>query len=444
MLGTRARTAVLVSAFLAAAPLAHAQTPPPKPAGSAATADAAFDAQKAAFLALPLPTRVAAQEALVWLGFYNGVSDGDFGKRTRDAIAAFQLAQRGKGDGALTPGQLQALLAAGQKARADAGFQTIVDAKTNAKIDAPTKLMGPKSGTTLDFASDASGDLAALYARLAADGPGRKVGYKAIKPGAFFVVSGQDGGRKFYTRYERDAAAAPPIRGFTFAYPAKRADLDRVALAVANSFVAFPQAAPASAAPSAPPAATPAPAQPKAAATALIVAPGRALTAIKPGDCANPRVGGQPARFERYDPATGLALLVGDFGSGAQAPQRGAPGQDAVVLGSDGSRIAAFPAGLTGGLERSVVAALDRSAAGAPAFDRSGGLVGIVAPLAEEPQRVGGVALAAPHALIAAEAIGSFLGGGALEPIPEAAAPQSVGAIADARAKSVAPVTCGP
>ena len=116
--------------FVAWQPALPRTPPPPPPAG----ADAAFAAEKAAFLALPLATRKAAQDALVWLGLYNGTNDGDFGRRTRDAIVAFQLGQKATGDGALSPGQLQVLLAAGQKARAAAGFQTIADAKTGARI----------------------------------------------------------------------------------------------------------------------------------------------------------------------------------------------------------------------------------------------------------------------------------------------------------------------
>ncbi len=224
-------------AALVAAPPVLGQTPP-----ASAAADAAFAAQKAAFLALPLATRKAAQDALVWLGLYNGASDGDFGRRTRNSIAAFQASQKAASDGVLSPGQLQTLIAAGQKARAAAGFQMIADAKTGARIGAPTKLMGDKNGPKLDFASSADPDLAALYARLSAETPTRKVAYKAIKPNVFFVVSGQEGPRKFYSRFEKNGAASPPIRGFTFAYPASAQNLDRVALAVANSFEAFPTA----------------------------------------------------------------------------------------------------------------------------------------------------------------------------------------------------------
>jgi hypothetical protein len=174
----------------------------------------------------------------------------------------------------------------------------------------------------------------------------------------------------------------------------------------------------------------------------LIVAPGRALTALKPDDCPNPSVGGKPAKFERSDAATGLALLSGDFGAKAEPPARGALTSDLVVLSADGARVSVVSAAPSGGGSQAV-AALEKSASGGPAFDRSGGLAGVVAPIAEEPKRVGGVALAVAHAMIDAEAIGGFLGGGALVPIAaRSPAPLSAGAIAERESHAVAAVTC--
>jgi hypothetical protein len=443
---TPARFMVLAATILAA-PLALAETSPPNPAAPASAGDAAFAAQKAAFLALSLSTRKAAQDALVWLGLYNGVSDGEFGKRTGDAIVAWQARQKAAGAGALSPAELQALLAAAEKARAAVGFQPIEDPKTGARIGAPTKLLSGSAGAKLDFASDASGDLAALYARLSADGPARKVAYKAIKPDAFFVVSGQEGARKFFSRFERSAGASPPIRGFTFSYPAaKAADLDKVAIAVANAFEAFPPSAPAqgpAATVPAPPSSV-APPAPRPAATALIVAPGRALTALKAGDCPNPSVGGKPARFERADAATGLAILTGDFGDGSEPPRLGALRGDLVALSVAGDRLAASSASLAGDATRPVVvvAALEKSASGGPLFDREGALAGLVAPIAHEPKRVAGVALAAPHGVIEPQAIGAFLGGGELVPV-SARTQMTAGAIAAREEHAVVGVMCG-
>src|SRR5580658_7179693 len=139
---TTARLLLALAASILGVGLAPAQTlPAPAPA-----ADAAFLMQKSAFLALPLATRKSAQDALVWLGFYNGASDGEFGKRTRDSIVAWQRSVKATPDGVLGPTLLQALTAAADKAHAAVGFQVISDPKTGARIGAPTKLMGRPGG----------------------------------------------------------------------------------------------------------------------------------------------------------------------------------------------------------------------------------------------------------------------------------------------------------
>ncbi len=426
-------------------PIASAQAPPAAPSAD----DAAMAAQKAAFMGLPEATRKAAQEALVWLGLYVGVNDGDFGKRTRDAIIAFQTSVKAPADGTLSAPELKALLAAAQKARDAAGFQVVSDPKSRAKIGAPVKLLSARGGARLDFAANADADLGALYARLSTATPTRKIAYKAIKPDAFFVVSGQDGPVKFYTRFDKNPNANPPLRGFTFSYPASQtATLDRVAIAVANSFEPFPEsaAAPAAsagnnAAPPTPSPSPPPPSIPQPAATALVVAPGKALTALKANDCSNPTVAGKPVRIERADAATSLTMLAGDFAANGEAPRFGAPAQDLVVLGFAGQGLTASPASFAGGEARPIVtAALDKGASGGPVFDRSGALVGIVAPIAEEPKRVAGLALAAPHALIASEAVRAFLGGG--EPTSGSSASLSAGDIAAREKKAILAVFC--
>jgi Putative peptidoglycan binding domain len=422
-------------------PLAAAQTPPPAPSAD----DAAMAAGKAAFLALPEATRKAVQEALVWLGLYVGVNDGEFGKRTHDAILAFQASVKAPADGALSPPLLNALLAAAQRARDAAGFQIVSDPKTAAKIGAPLKLLNARGGARLDFASNADTDLGALYMRLSAATPTRKITYKAIKPDAFFVVSGQEGPVKFYTRFDKNPTASPPVRGFTFAYPASQtASLDRVAIAIANSFEPFPDSAPmpvAGAAAHSASNAAPPPAAPLPAATALIVAPGKALTALKGDDCPNPTVAGKPVRIERTDAATGVTILAGDFASNGEAPRLGPPSQDLVIVGFSGPRLAASSASLTSDEARPIVtSALDKSAGGAPAFDRTGALVGLVAPIAGEPKRVGDVALAAPHSLIASEALRAFIG--VDESASEQGAPLSAGDIAAREKTALVAVFC--
>jgi hypothetical protein len=427
---------VLALALGLVSPLASAQTPPAAPSAE----DAAMAGQKAAFMGLPEASRKAAQEALVWLGLYVGVNDGDFGKRTRDAILAFQTSVKAPADGILSPPLLKALLAAAQKARDAAGFQVVSDAKTGAKIGAPLKMLSARGGARLDFASNADADLGALYVRSSAATPDRKIAYKALRPDAFFVVSGQEGAVKFYTRFDKSPNASPTIRGFTFAYPASQsAALDRVAIAIANSFEPFPEAAAAPAA-SSPSSSSPS-SVPQPAATALVVAPGKALTALRADDCPHPMVAGKPVRIERADAATGLVMLDGDFHLSGEAPRLGAPGQDLVVLGFGEAGISVSSAAFTAGETRPVVtAAVDKGASGGPVFDRSGALVGLVAPIAGEPKRVAGLALAAPHPLIAPDALRAFLGGA--ESASGTGAPLSAGEIAARERRALVAVFC--
>ena len=85
--------------------------------------------------------------------------------------------------------------------------------------------------------------------------------------------------------------------------------------------------------------------------------------------------------------------------------------------------------------------ALEKSASGAPVFDRRGALVGVVAPIAEEPKRVNGVALAAPHALIGPEPLRSFLGAVATAS-PADAASVSAGDVAAREKGALLAVVC--
>src|SRR6202789_298313 len=179
--------AVALSIAAASAAPAHAQPePPPKPAASEPDAQKAalLDAQKAAFLAMSEPDRKAAQDALGWLGFYNGAVDGAFGKRTLESILAYQSSVKAAENGVVSTAQLAALKASAQKARAAVGFQNLDDARTGIRIGAPLKLlekhtsmavqtqMTNRDGSvSLDLLAPpgAQGSLAALFAKLSAE-----------------------------------------------------------------------------------------------------------------------------------------------------------------------------------------------------------------------------------------------------------------------------------
>ncbi len=474
-----------------------AQTAAPMPQSGV---DSRTEGQKSAFLAMPEADRKAVQDALGWLGLYNGAVDGAFGKRTRDSILAYQTSVNATADGLVSPPQLAALKAAAQKARAAVGFELVDERRSGVRIGAPLKILDKiamiagdvtiekaDGSVTLamQYRTGEEAGLAAQYAKLTADANGRKVAYKAMKADDFFVVAGEEAGRKFYSRFAKAPANwpdGPSLRGFTFSYPsALAADFDKVALAIANSFEPFSSSAasldpaPARATSSltwrdivkvAPenPIAQPTPSSatadssvktppraPETAATGLIVAPGQALTAIGEADCANPTVDGKAANSLRADAATGLMLLAGDFGAGAEPPSYGAGSAELLVLSIE---LGATPGKTTleasaatptpaGEGRQAILAALTKSASGAPVFDRKGALEALVAPIKSEPRRVAGVVLVEPHALIAGDAIKRFLGQTGAEAPAEAPA-LGAGEIAREKRALVVKIVCRP
>lgn len=446
---------------------AMAQTAPSASANG--PVDPVYDGQKAAFLALPEGQRKSIQDSLAWLGLYNGVVDGGFGKRTRDSIVAYQTGIHATVDGVLGPSLVAALTAAADKARAAVGFQIVEDAKTGMRYGAPLKLLDKRNGLaltradgtmalTFDEKTGADADLSALYAKSTTPGGSGKVSYKALKAGAFFVVAGVANGKKFYTRYDLSPdAAKPDLRGFTFAYPEARTDLDRVTLAIANSFEPFKSApAPVALAGAAPPPKsnpTPAATGAKSAQTiapppgfagiALAIGPGQAITTLPASACAHPKIAGKPAT---YGPETAPPFtLSGDFAPKATAPAlASAPTDEGVVVAFaeiDPTKLVASDAKIVSfGADRAVIAPLARGGLGAPVFARDGALLGMVADSNLKSPRVDGALIGAPHAMMGGAEIAKLLSGDAAQP-GEA---MSLGDLLKAEANAVLGVSCGP
>jgi hypothetical protein len=432
---------LIFAAAIASGAAAFAAPSGNPPAPPASATDQVFESQKTAFDALPEADRRGIQDALIWTGDYNGVVDGAFGKRTRDSILAYQGAIKTATTGILDSAQIAALVATADKAKAAVKFQPLADDKTGIRISAPLKLLDKRSAVatgarlantdataTLDLTSlgGADANLSALFARLSADAPGKKVTLKISRP-EFFVVSGEEGTRKFYARYAKAPANWPDstlIHGFTLTYPMSSTSFDRLGVAIANSFEPFPPAtaptANAGATPKPIPTATPvlAPPKPTLTASGLIVAAGQALTAIDSVACPHPSVEGKAAKFLREDKQSGLGLIGASFAQSApmSAPALGAMGDDLVALtysGDEGAKPelnVATVAVLTKDEARPVLlASLPQNAAGSPIFDRKGGLVAIVARAASEAKTVAGVTPLAPHPVIGAADIERFL-----------------------------------
>ena len=475
-------------ALLIAVPALGQQRPAAPPAVAAPAApqpppDPAYEASRAAFEALPEAERRAVQDALMWTGHYSGVTEGNFGARTRAAIIAFQKSVKNVPDGVVDAPEIAKLLAAGKKAREAAKFAVQRDEVTGLRIGVPGALLtaktAGKAGTrwasadgqaTLDTTvlPVSEIDLPALFDRLKSESPTRKVTYKLARPD-WIVVSGETAGKRFYSRFARgqDGKGQAVLRGYTVSTPAARADFERVVIAIANSFEPFPGAAATQAVASAPggtaaPVAPPPPppvARPVPSATALVVAAGRAVS-ILPKGCVEPAIGGRAVKIAREDAASGLALLeIAPGAATAAFAPAAAPGAEAelIVVGfvadADPARpldppraTLAATAGLAAPGEKGlrVAVGLQPGASGAPAFDRQGRLAGLVGAAGDAPRLVAGVAPLRALPMVGAGEIAAFLGAAGIAPPAATAAPAhaSAGEIV-ARAKpALLAVTC--
>ncbi|MGV2979797.1 peptidoglycan-binding protein [Camelimonas sp. ID_303_24] len=450
--------------------------------------------QRERWEALPEADRKAVQDSLVWLGLYNGVTDGAFGQRTADAMAAFEKRELLQPGAVIAGPGLAVLRAAANRQKGAVGFTLIDDAATGARIGAPARLFDRKESApgrtrlsssrtpaalTLFAGGTEDGDLAAWFARATGAAPGRKVTYKLLRPD-FTVVTGDEGSRRFFTRV---AAGPDGLRGFTFVYPVTdAAAMDRVTIAIANSFVPFagkPGAIPSGTVSSggqtgpgvqAGPGAQTGPgvhaAQQAGGAavasplvgTALLIAPGRALTATAAlRGCKDIRLGEAPATVTASDRQSGLSLVSAAGVNPANAgPVTLAPAGDGQASGSlvlaawtadpaGKPQLAVIPgqlpeAGQAGGVN----AALQPGGAGALALDRTGAIAGVVSSLAPAPV-VAGVTLAAGHALANVDSVRRLLADAGVTPqaaAPAGGAPEGAGAIVARWRARLAPVSC--
>jgi peptidoglycan hydrolase-like protein with peptidoglycan-binding domain len=456
------RTALLALALLFGADLpGQAQAPRPAPAAPAAPAlDPAQAASKSAFDRLDEAERKAIQNDLIWTGDFNGVAGGEFGRRTYDAMLAFERRSQSPADGILAPAERAALKAAADAGRAALRFGAVTDPATGIRIGVPGAMLTqrvavengavyrrPDGAVTLQLVSLPAGQtLPELFERMRQDGPGRKVTYRLQRPD-WFVVSGEEGARKFYTRL---AQGPDGVRGYTFRYPADQsANLDRIMIAIANTFEPFPgteiAANPARAGGQASPPPLVQPAlravEPRHAISGVALGPGRALTsaaALK--SCASPTVGGQPVAAS---PAGEVAILAAPgLNQPALAPSAGAAGGAAFTLSfEDAERrsVMVAPGRLDAAASR-VSSALQIGAGGAPVLDSQGRLLGLVRESARAQRMVAGVSPEATYAMIPLAAFRSALPDGVVTPSSPGAAPSA--RLVAAAAASLVEIRC--
>jgi hypothetical protein len=236
-----------VIALVASVVPATAQTrdPAPVPTAPLTAPNPAFDMAKIAADALGAEEIATVQRALIWTGDLNTMASGEFGKRTFEAIRAFQRRLKAKDTGILLASQRAALDKAAARAIAAYGFKAITE--QGVTLGYPAKLAlkrtagknGPKlaslnENVTVDVLSFPAEDesFAALFDRLKAERPGRKVTYSLLRPD-FFVITGSVDGKSFYMRFLRTEADS---RGFIVGWaPELSPDFDRVPIAMAVS-----------------------------------------------------------------------------------------------------------------------------------------------------------------------------------------------------------------
>lgn len=431
----------------------------------ASVPDPVVDAARQAFEALPEADRKAIQDSLIWTGDYSGIADGTFGRQTFVAVAAYQDRTRQPANGVLTSQARSALQAAAQQARTTAGFTLIDDPKTGLRIGVPAKLLpkqdvNPSGGSrwqsadgkvTLDTrTAPPDATLQSLYDRnLAIQTPGRVVSYKVLRPD-FFVIAGETPAGKFYTRYSSGPAG---LRGFSIGYDkAVAPQVDRLVVAIANSFTPFPAAPTVAAAPQN---AAPAPvqqpqAQPpaqKLVATGLVVSRRQVVTAAPLSSCPVLSVAGvKPQKV------TGQGLLVLDFGEDLKAQ----PYAPAIANANEGSallvvafadengspRLSVAP-GSAAGMGR-VTAPLQPGASGAPVLDMSGALVGLVGTVSGDQRKVAGIVPATGYPMVPAAGIAKAAPALAQQQTAPAAQKRSAADIVAALRPSLVPIVCGP
>jgi len=440
---------------------ALAQAPTPLPGATPAGESPADAAARAAFQALPEADRKAIQDALVWTGDYSGISDGTFGRGTLAAIKAYQLKNKSKNDGILTTPTKTALLAEGAKARQAIGFTPLDDQKTGIRMGVPLKLLNQRAAGKLGsifrakdgsssletFAEDPSQTtLADLFARATAD-PTQHVTYKVLRP-EFYVVSGEIGQRRFFSRF---ASGQAGIRGFVFTYPSQ-AGLDRVGVAIANSFMPFPAAAATAAGPASPSPTPVPPPMPKPVArfTAIAIGGRQILSVVPPDGCNTPSIDESAAKVIHSDPAARLALLDHGVTDATVAPivLRASdlqPGEPIVVLSASANGEANVSVASGQALSSLVVLAPLQAPSGSIVVDRSGALAGLVTFQPEVKRLPGGVVPTANYTIIPAPNLKDFLAAAALQTksADQGVGEESAGAIAAKYARSLVAVSCG-
>ena len=188
------------------------------------------------------------QDALIWAGHYDGLSDGSLGKKSIEAITAFQRQQGGPATGELLPDQKLRLLHVAQQQRAAVGFKIFEEPRTTSQVGVPLGLVQDRGATThgTRYASaDGSIEIVVtrfrptettmkgLLERVTSGGEIQKQTLRVVRRDVFFVAG--EGGQRDYYFTARDEGGF--IRGLRIVTPsARQGELGKIIVASANAF----------------------------------------------------------------------------------------------------------------------------------------------------------------------------------------------------------------
>ena len=196
--------------------------------------------------------RLALQSDLAWVGQYNGAITGDVSDHMVAAIKEFQKQRGGKPTGVLNPQERGALADTAKRRRENVGWKIVSDNATGVRLGIPGKLVPQQSsdangtkwssptGTiqvVLARRKEASPNTAKLAEREKKEPAGRTIDYTVVKPD-FFVLSGQQGLKKFYVcgTFKGDE-----VRILTILYDqATENTVEPVVIAMSSAFNPFP------------------------------------------------------------------------------------------------------------------------------------------------------------------------------------------------------------
>ncbi len=239
-----------------AAKTAHAKPAAKSAAKTSAKTDASLNTRNAAppgaETSVPEAQRLAIQADLMWLHSYGEMGAEEINAHLVDQIKAFQRRNNGKDTGILSDQERAALAEAAKPKQMAAGWRSIDDTATGARLGVPEKLV-PKTSTmrTGSRWSSTGGQVVIETFRLReASLPAlfdqnkrvarREIGSSSLGPNSF-VITGQQGLKKFV---ERVQSSGGEVRGVTILYDqATEGTMAPVALAVADTFDGFPDAA---------------------------------------------------------------------------------------------------------------------------------------------------------------------------------------------------------